>query len=75
MDRERKLLYAVLVMAPIVQAMTFIAWHQMYEQLPATRAAQSETLACQKQLLHAWARCAIENEGCRKGTSSTSRRQ
>lgn len=57
MDRERKLLYVIAVLAPIVETMTLATWH--YESdFPNRETLMQETRDCQKQLVRAWARCA-----------------
>ena len=55
-DRERKLLYTIAVIAPIVQTMTLYALYSEAD-LPAKTAALVEVRACQKQLLRNWAHC------------------
>ena len=56
MDRERKLLYTVAILAPLMQALSLYALYSEAD-LPAKTAALLETRACQKQLLRSWARC------------------
>jgi hypothetical protein len=62
MDRERKLLYVVAVLAPIMEIMTLVAWQQMSRELPLAVAAERESAACQAQLLRAWAECPLKRE-------------
>jgi hypothetical protein len=56
MDRERKLLYTVAILAAILEVMTFFAFYQQ-AQLPERTAAIREVRACQTQLARSWARC------------------
>ena len=44
MDRERKLLYVVAVLAPIFEVMTLFAWHQMSRDVTAAGAAHPAAL-------------------------------
>jgi hypothetical protein len=56
MDRERKLLYTVAILAPILEVMTFFAFYQQSD-LPSRTAAFREVRACQMQLARSWAHC------------------
>jgi hypothetical protein len=56
MDRERKLLYTVAILAPIVEVMTLFAFYQL-AQLPERTEAIQEVRACQTQLAQTWTRC------------------
>ena len=60
MDRERKLLYTVVVLAPFVQALSFYALYTEADVAARTETrvqADAEVNACQKQLVRSWARC------------------
>jgi hypothetical protein len=56
MDRERRLLYTIAILAPILEAVTIFALYSQAD-LPERRAAIQEVRACQMQLAHSWARC------------------
>jgi hypothetical protein len=56
MDRERKLLYTVVILAPILEALSIFD-HYNQPNLPERTAAILEVRACQKQLAHSWAHC------------------
>jgi hypothetical protein len=56
MDRERRLLYAVAILAPICELLMFLQWH--YPDLPARTALIEQVHSCQDQLLRSWAQCA-----------------
>jgi hypothetical protein len=56
-DRERKLLYAVAVIAPIVQVMAMIDCHEANKQLHRVDAANRDAIACEEHLLRAWMQC------------------
>ncbi len=57
MDRERKLLYAVAVLAPIFQVMTLINFRETNRTLHQAMATNRDTIACEEHLLRAWAQC------------------
>jgi hypothetical protein len=64
MDRERKLLYTVAILAPILEAMTiFTLYHE--RDLPERTAAILEVRACQKQLARSWAHCEAKHIGAK----------
>lgn len=60
MDRERKLLYTVAILAPLVEGLMFATVYQ--PRLPAVTEAIAETRACQEQLIRAWARCSPRHD-------------
>lgn len=57
MDRERKLLYVVAVLAPIFQVMTLIVFQETNRTLHQAMAANRDVTACEEHLLRAWAQC------------------
>jgi hypothetical protein len=57
MDRERKLLYAVAVLAPILEALMMFALYGESDLPARTAAALEEARSCQQHLLRAWAAC------------------
>jgi hypothetical protein len=57
MDTERKLLYLVAVIAPIVEAMSLFTLREADQQLNRAIAANSHTIACEEHLLRAWMQC------------------
>lgn len=65
MDRERKLLFTVVVLAPIVEAMTLGLYYNSQTEIARSHAAVEAAHECQQQLLRAWKRC------IRKGSSET----
>lgn len=58
MDRERKVLYVVAVLAPIVVAGVLKAYYDNQELIVRSNAAIVEANQCHKQLVRAWAQCA-----------------
>lgn len=62
MDRERKLLYVVAVLAPILEIMTFLALQEMSGDSQLAVAARRDLVACQEHLLRAWAECPLKQE-------------
>ena len=59
MDRERKLLYLVAVLAAVVQIMTLVAWQLHGKDMPMVVEAQRQTVACGAQLLRAYSECPL----------------
>jgi hypothetical protein len=62
MDRERKLLYVVAVLAPILVIMTFFALREMSGDLQLAIDARRDLVACQEHLRRAWAECPLRQE-------------
>jgi hypothetical protein len=62
MDRERKLLYVVAVLALILEIMTLFALQEMSGDLQLAVAARRDLVACQEHLLRAWANCPPRRE-------------
>jgi hypothetical protein len=58
MDRERKLLYAVVIIAPIMELLMVATWYQ--PDLPAKGALIEQVHACQVQLFRSWAECSAK---------------
>jgi len=55
MNRERRLLYAVVILAPIVEGLMFAQWYQPDQ--PARQALLTQVHECQERLLRAWGEC------------------
>jgi hypothetical protein len=56
MDRERKLLYTVAVLAPIIEGLMFASWYQP-DISARTTEALADAYSCQQHLFKAWAEC------------------
>ena len=56
MDRERKLLYTVAVLAAIVEIMAIVAYYYQ-PGVSEFQAAVQEARSCEKQLIRVWAEC------------------
>ncbi len=61
-DRERKLLYVVALLAPILEMMTFFALQEMSSDLQLAIDARRDLAACQEHLLRALAECPPRRE-------------
>jgi hypothetical protein len=55
MNRERKLLYAVAILAPIVEMLMLVEWYQ--PEMPGRQALLTQVHECQEKLFRAWAEC------------------
>jgi hypothetical protein len=55
MDRERKLLYIVAILAPIVEGLMFAQFYQ--PEAPTREALLTQVHECQEKLFRAWAAC------------------
>jgi hypothetical protein len=55
MNRERKLLYTVAILAPIVEGLMFAQCYQ--PELPGRQALVTQVHECQQRLFRAWAEC------------------
>jgi len=55
MNRERTLLFAVAILAPIVEGLMFAQWYQ--PEIPGRRALLTQVHECQERLFRAWAVC------------------
>ncbi len=61
-----------MVLAPILEIMTLVTWHQTIRDVPLTFAAERESSECRRQLLTAWAACPVKRERRAKRAFGTS---
>jgi hypothetical protein len=57
MDRERKMLYLIAVIAPIFQMLTLINYQETKETLRRAMAAANNSTVCEEHLLRTMVQC------------------
>ena len=57
MDRERKLLYVIAVLAPVVEIMMFFGWQETNRELHIALAAATDSVAHEEYMMRALMQC------------------